>query len=502
MNRTHILKVYAKNVKVIKEVEINDIGDIVEIRGDTGQGKTAILDAIKGGLCGLDPSMVRQGETTAEIILTLDDAKIRRIINADGGKDKITVTDPKTGKSLGTAKEFLSALCGKTIFNPLEFVRLGQGDAKGKTERLRRQREILLDAMPVSLCREDAVAAIRKVAPDEQCLFSGIDFDVHGLVVCQSIQKQYYDSRKQQNAITSNLESELSLIPIPARVPDEPLHECKRLAGEASSRFYKAQAEESVREQSRARAGELRVIISEMESSIPQNIDGKLSEIAKESYEINASIENLRRQISELESRREILDQKTRDLHKAKAQNDRLDAFRAELLSLESSTSNPTHDLDELKSLSDAAANAVTSREIADRRDVLSKKLNESLEAARRLDAIVKLFRDDLPKSIVESMEMPVPGIGIDGDTVTYNGIPLHQLGTSEQIKIAVLLAAALNPRTGFILIDGAESMGSKDRLALAEASKELDLQLIMTYVDPTAEPSNNTIVMRNGEKQ
>jgi len=36
--------------------------------------------------------------------------------------------------------------------------------------------------------------------------------------------------------------------------------------------------------------------------------------------------------------------------------------------------------------------------------------------------------------------------------------------------------------------------------LALAQIAKELDLQLILTYVDPDAEPRDGVVVMRKGE--
>jgi hypothetical protein len=97
-------------------------------------------------------------------------------------------------------------------------------------------------------------------------------------------------------------------------------------------------------------------------------------------------------------------------------------------------------------------------------------------------------------------MKMPVPGLGISEGVVTFNGIPLHQLGTSEQIRVAVMVAAAINPHTGFMLIDGAESMGSKDKAELVRAAGELGICLVMTYVDPTAVPGEGRVVMRAGE--
>src|SRR5690606_33138492 len=115
--RVHLLRLAARNVKTLREVEIDEFGEVLEIRGDTGQGKTSILEAIEGGLTGLDPAMVRKGADAAEIILELDNARIQRIVRADGRKDVLTVTDPASGKPIDRAKEFLRALCPEgTIF--------------------------------------------------------------------------------------------------------------------------------------------------------------------------------------------------------------------------------------------------------------------------------------------------------------------------------------------------------------------------------------------------
>ena len=118
--RARILGLRSKNLKCLKEVEISPQGDITEIRGDAGQGKTSILESIRAAIEGMDPSMIRNGATAAEINLDLSTAKINRIIHSDDQKDYLTVTDTDSGKKIERAKEFLRALTGPTIFNPIE----------------------------------------------------------------------------------------------------------------------------------------------------------------------------------------------------------------------------------------------------------------------------------------------------------------------------------------------------------------------------------------------
>jgi len=49
--------------------------------------------------------------------------------------------------------------------------------------------------------------------------------------------------------------------------------------------------------------------------------------------------------------------------------------------------------------------------------------------------------------------------------------------------------------------VDGAESIGQEDLQAIAQIAEEMDLQLFETFVDPEAEPDENTTVMKHGRK-
>ena len=145
--KARVLSLHARNVKCVKEVAINFDGDIQEIRGDSGQGKTTILTAIEGALRGLDPEMVRKGESAAEIELHLTEGRIKRIVPADGSAHTLMVTD-KNGAPVAKAKDFLNTIVASgDAFRPIAWVQLGGGEDRGRTERLRRQRDQLLEGL-------------------------------------------------------------------------------------------------------------------------------------------------------------------------------------------------------------------------------------------------------------------------------------------------------------------------------------------------------------------
>jgi hypothetical protein len=148
-----------------------------------------------------------------------------------------------------------------------------------------------------------------------------------------------------------------------------------------------------------------------------------------------------------------------------------------------------------LHNVSDAWVSALAQ----DALDAAAKDAHAARERAKRYDALVEFFRDTLPRELLANAELPVEGLSVDADQILINGIPLHQLGTSQQIRVGVLIASRLNPASAFILVDGAESMGKKDRAELAKVAHELGLQLIMTIVDPDAVPAPGVTVMEAG---
>ena len=508
--RAHLLRMAARNVKTLREVEIDEFGDVLEIRGDTGQGKTSLLESIEGGLIGLDPTMVRKGADAAEIILELDNARIQRIVRADGRKDVLTVTDPTSGKPIDRAKEFLRALCPEgTIFRPLEFVLLGGGDTRGKTDRLRQQRNMLLDAMPVSLEPDDVIASIQDLGEEafeeaSGISLDGVDWEQHGLAVCSALEKVFYEARKSVNMAAEEAESALKFVPAPAKNPPKvSLVECRQRESVAQKAFYQAEADTKARAGTVARRRQLvdAIALDERDLYRKEDLDAWRIEQGANVERLDRDIASLRERIKSLEAEAQEARESLIDIDKQLARHDRIAAHQQELAKIDGTLGDtPDFDIAELERAWNEAAENTKARELQDKHDAASAKASKARERAKVFDALVALFRDQMPKRIVETMRMPVDGLGIDEGLVTYRGIPLHQLGTSEQIRIAVLLAAAINPQTGFVLIDRAESLGSKDRLALAEAAKELNLQLVLTYVDPGAKPGPGQLVMRDGE--
>lgn len=98
-----------------------------------------------------------------------------------------------------------------------------------------------------------------------------------------------------------------------------------------------------------------------------------------------------------------------------------------------------------------------------------------------RLEAIKK-FKDDL----LAQSKMPVPGLDFHDDGVTYNDIPFRQLSASEQLKISLAIAMALNPELKVIRITDGSLLDSDSMKIIETMAKAKDFQVWVEVVDDT----------------
>ncbi|MEN6536474.1 MAG: AAA family ATPase [Bryobacteraceae bacterium] len=508
-SKARLRTILIKNVKSIREVEITPDGDITEIRGDAGQGKTSVLQAIEAAIRGMDPSMVRKGESAGEITIDAGIARINRIIKADGSKDYLAVTG-ENGQPVEKVKDFLAAIFGKDSFDPLAWVQLGSGENKGKTERLRRQRDELLDSMPVRLDTDEVVDRVTALGSDVKASLMEVDLgsvdfvNQHALVACREVEEAVYNHRKSYNDTLKRAESTLAItLPASSIPPDVDIEELRKIEEQASKDYHTAMGRIEARASTRERADRLEAKIEQAAKQLPsrEGNDRSLTLAKERETKLNGEIADMQARLDRMRQEHRQARAFIEELERTDNQLDNLDDDRQELAQIRAEIDGgEVNDPEALRKAWDAARINCIEREAQDCYDAAVNAVTEARNKSECYDKLVTLFRDELPKSIIERMEMPVEGLGVDGDNVTLHGIPLHQLGTSQQISVGVKLYAARHPRIGFCPVDRAESIGREDRKALAEAAHDLGMQLIMTIVDPDAIPGPGVVVMRGGE--
>ncbi|MBY0256927.1 AAA family ATPase [Methylobacterium sp.] len=235
-----IIELQAENVKRLRAVTISPEGNIVEISGRNGQGKTSVLDAIWWAVSGtthIQAVPIRKGENEARIRLDLGDLKVIRTFRRreEGGHTTSLVVESADGARYQSPQKMLDSLLSALSFDPLAFTRM---DGKAQLETLKR-------------------------------FVPGVDF-----AAIEKASKADFDRRTEVNRTIRTLRSQAVSIEVPAGTPAERIDDAALVAkleeaGEFNTdlerrRIRREQAEDEVAAQEasietlRARAKQLR----------------------------------------------------------------------------------------------------------------------------------------------------------------------------------------------------------------------------------------------------
>lgn len=128
-----IISLQAENFKKLVAIEIRPDGNVVEITGKNGQGKTSTLDAIWVALAGLDASPakpIRKGEAKARIRLDLGEIVVTRkfAANADGTYTSTLTVESDKGAKFPSPQKMLDSLFGALALDPLALLTMEPQD--------------------------------------------------------------------------------------------------------------------------------------------------------------------------------------------------------------------------------------------------------------------------------------------------------------------------------------------------------------------------------------
>lgn len=105
----------------------------------------------------------------------------------------------------------------------------------------------------------------------------------------------------------------------------------------------------------------------------------------------------------------------------------------------------------------------------------------ESLEAAKQ-------------KRLAEAA-FPVPGLSVNEDGVTFNGIPLAQVNTAKQLEIGVAISMKLNPKLRVLRMSG----NDLDTDSLAIISKMVEAEGYQAWIEKVSDDGKVGILIEDG---
>ena len=293
--------------------------------------------------------------------------------------------------------------------------------------------QTLLDSLVGSLSF-DPLAFVR-MSPEVQrkTLADAVTLDFDPDAIDQA-RAEAYDERTVVNREVKNLEARLSSLPAPkAGVPEEELSMTDLLA-----EMKAANAEEARQAQERRKLKDMRAWAQDLK----EKIDALRAELAELSEEGKAQSEI----VSSLPPPPD------------------LDAIAARMNSAE-----------EINALVRAAREYRQVSAEADERRLESEELSAKIRAldAKKADGFARA-------------KFPVKGLTFDSEGVTFNGIPFQQCSSAEQVRIAVAIAAALNPKIRVIRISDGSLLDSDSMAEIERMAREHDMQVWIERVDET----------------
>lgn len=112
----------------------------------------------------------------------------------------------------------------------------------------------------------------------------------------------------------------------------------------------------------------------------------------------------------------------------------------------------------------------------------------KQLEAQKIYDDYTSKIDDVIKQKefALSSAKMPITGLGINDTGVTYNDIPFGQLSSSEQLRVSLAIAMALNPKLKVIRITNGSLIDNDSMEIIKKLVEKKDYQIWMEKVDGT----------------
>lgn len=459
-------RIHIKNLFGISETELD--GRSMEVTGSNGVGKTSIIDSIKYALTN-DSSrdyVIKNGESEGEIFIETDTGltidRKKRVNQADYKNIR------QDGKPVQSPEAFVRELFTPLQIDPIKFTQMSRQE----------QNRIILDLIEFDW---DLNWIKEKFGEIPQ----GVDYQQNILQVLNDIQSEkgvYFQTRQDINREIRNKTAFIADIAkdIPQGFQAEKweaydLSEAYTKitkAQEYNSRIERAKLfKDSYDNKVRGYQAEMEIAVSNLKSAIAAEREQLTSEIERKKTEIKAAEDKLNSLSDKIADKTKIFESE----------------YREKVAKLDSDIKVANEYIG--KQLVDVSVMQTEVKTAEEMKKHLNeyrrmKSMQDELEAleehSKALTSKIELARE-LPGEILKTATIPVKGLTVKDGIPLINGLPVSNLSEGEQLQLCVDVALSKPNSLQIILIDGAEKLSEKNRLALYEKCKEKGLQFIAT---------------------
>ncbi|RGI08086.1 hypothetical protein DXD23_12810 [Ruminococcus sp. TF12-2] len=459
-------RIHIKNLFGISETELD--GRSIEVTGSNGVGKTSIIDSIKYALTN-DSSrdyVIKNGESEGEIFIETDTGltidRKKRVNQADYKNIR------QDGKPVQSPEAFVRELFTPLQIDPVKFTQMSRQE----------QNRIILDLIEFDW---DLNWIKEKFGEIPQ----GVDYQQNILQVLNDIQSEkgvYFQTRQDINREIRNKTAFISDIAkdIPQGFQAEKweaydLSEAYTKitkTQEYNSRIERAKLfKDSYDNKVRGYQAEVEIAVSNLKSAITAEREQLTSEIERKKAEIKAAEDKLNSLSDKIADKTKIFESEYRE-KVAKLDSDIkvADEYTGKQLVNISAMQAEVKTAEEMKKHLNEYKRMKSMQDELETLEKHSKALTSKIELAR-----------ELPGEILKTATIPVKGLTVKDGIPLINGLPVSNLSEGEQLQLCVDVALSKPNSLQIILIDGAEKLSEKNRLALYEKCKEKGLQFIAT---------------------
>ena len=426
MSKLKIAGITIKNVLGIEELELHPDGNVVQIMGGNGKGKSSILQAFKGALGISDYSnLVRNGADSGEVVIDLNDLIISKKFKADGA-DTLTIKGRVAGanamSNISSPAKVLKGLFSPTSVDPLALL------AASPKNLL----DAVLNASPMTVKGTNFNTIIdgRKV-----------DTDCHALIAIAEAQKVITEDRRDINRDLKNAQTTATQLQgtLPDELPDT----------------------------------------ADIHSAIEDNnaaIEGIQSESRKAGRTVR---QQYTEQIQTLESRIEDLEEAL-----AEAKADKAVLAKEQELKVEQAQEAVLSKGDELYAENERLQQQLQSMAVFENTKKQIAGWNDQVKAAQLQSNKMTKALDDL-QALKEKLceNLPIEGLEIKDGMLCFNGVQFQTLNTAAKVKLVVKLAELSAGDLGLIVIDNSEALDADTYELFIEEANKSDLMFVVARV-------------------
>lgn len=209
-------------------------------------------------------------------------------------------------------------------------------------------------------------------------------------------------------------------------------------------------------------------LINQQQAILAQNGENqrKRERVTQIEYSVSTLTKEIAALKKQLQAKEQELNKATADLTIAKT--NALDLIDQSTEELEKNLA----DIEETNRKIRANLDKEKAEEDAKQYQVQYEKLTEQIETVREKRI-----------NLLKNADLPLPGLSVEDNELTYNGKKWDSMSGSDQLKVATAIVRKLNPDCGFVLIDKLEQMDIETMNEFGAWLEQEGLQAIATRV-------------------